>query len=174
MNTSRVNSCFNTKLQIADRIVAEYPEAGADDASVLLSCAASAFAARMWPGQRMDRARFVHYLVIFSTPDLQLSHISVPVLQEKRRDKGEIAISNTLEDHFYPDAGLRHLDTSESDQPDDRILSLIHELPLREVRPCSHASIVYSEYRSALVHRYSPSSYLSSIPGQTIQTSQAT
>jgi len=166
MNTARFGKWFQTRMAIADHIVADFPEVGVEDAEILLCCTASAFAAQMWPGERIDRARFTQYLVEFSDPGLDLSLISVPVLQEKLRDGGDLTKSIALEDHFYPGAQLRLLDPEEAHRTEIQIQSLISGLSTRDIRLCSLVSIIYSDFRSGLVHEYSLSPYLSSIPGK--------
>ncbi len=155
MNIDWVEDWFRRKVEVADSIVARYGESSTVDAEILLCCATSALAAKVWPGISKDKRRFIQFLVDFAPTSFKVTRISIPVLiaKTKLRERPEVAAE--LARHFSSMPQLEIVDGERIDQDEKTVLDTVGALTQRQVRDASYAGIIYSDLRSGLVHEYS-------------------
>lgn len=162
MNTRRYRDWYDSKLQTCDLIVASLGSASYPDAVILICCATSALAAQMWPGTGIDRRRFTEFLIEFAPDQAIVKRISVPVLVAKLTEFGQTHEASQLKQSFYPLHDTQVLTSDDVDQDEATIRRLLPAVSTRQIRESSIAGILYSDFRSALVHEYSLSPYLRS------------
>lgn len=128
------------------------------DACVLLSALLSGMASELWPGEKIDRARFVELWVRFSDSNLRPTLISVPLLRRFLCGAGRSAdmklIEQTRRDMFGLGHGTLVLRGDEVDMTEDQLLALGNTLTRKELRPYSYPAVFYKHVRSNLVHEY--------------------
>ncbi len=156
MDTTTVREWYQDRLDIADAIVDTFGDEGLFDAEILLCCAMSALAARIWPGERIDRFRYVQLFVDFAPDPAEVKRISVPRLHEKlKAKKEEIASAQVLESRFLAGLEDRVLTGPEIDQSEQTLTALLPAISLGRLREASYAAILYQDLRCGLVHEYS-------------------
>ncbi len=131
-------------------------ECGGDyaEAIIILSSAISAVAAESWPGERIDRRRFVELLKNGCDPQLEATRISVPLLIGHLRRNGRASEEQGLRSRFLNYLPSRILTGDEVDQPENAIRNVCPTVSRGDVREFSYANVVYRGVRSALVHQY--------------------
>ena len=134
------------------------------EAALIFGAVISALAAEVWPGQGIDRKRFVQVLKDFAPRDSDPARISVPLLAGYLRGKGRLAESNRIVCAFMKYCSTRVLTGDEVDRCEEEILSVCSTLTLKELRACSYANLLYRELRSSYVHEYRPGERADSWP----------
>lgn len=124
------------------------------EAVIILSAAISAVAAELHPGKGKDKVRFVELLTDASPSDCGL--ISVPLLISHLRRKQSVAEADVLEARFSPYPLSQVVSTRDVDVPEKDILPFIPNYPLKDIRACSYAVLLYQEIRSSYAHQYDP------------------
>lgn len=116
---------------------------------VLILCSVlSACAARRWPGDRIDRKRFIEMLIKYSPETLKTSWISVPSLL----NEGLIDIKKTPYGNFGN--RLRIYCDDEIDLCFKEAENKYPMIPPKELRRHSYAAIIYERLRCGYAHRY--------------------
>jgi len=184
MDTSYFQDWFQRRIEIADNIFKIFGKDGVSDAEIIIFCAASALSYISWPRtdkqDHRDRKRFVEFLVKFSSGKYPIKIISTALLiqqldQPNHKTDADILIEKffrskydyysksperyhpDIEDIRYAPGTLsRIIDPKDIDATEERILELIPAIKLKEIRKSSYASIIYSDLRSGLVHKYEP------------------
>lgn len=152
MDTTYYREWFNGRVEIADTIVETFKGTNAEyDAEILLCCAISALAAKIWTGDRIDRFRFIQLLVDFN---LNLTTISIPLLIEKLKKDNKGKEAQILEKEFNLEEKTKILVAREVDQFEIRINEILPDLQIAEIRKSSYADIIYSDLRCGLIHEY--------------------
>jgi hypothetical protein len=128
------------------------------DSILLLSSLLSGFASDIWPGEGIDRKRFVQLWVNYADPSIDVTRVSLPLLITHLQQKGRLAEANTLQ-ATRPDAfGLfskgsilrgRLIDLTEND-----IAKACPSLTMREIREWAYPNVFYGKVRSPIVHEY--------------------
>jgi len=179
MDISYHRDWFKKQVEKADKLIEIYEKDGIYDAEIILCCTASALASTIWQRNhkdKIDRKRFVEFLVKFSTITPPVETISACILSEqlehnKKNVELEIAIKKFFVSEFnyrgkspfeYGESGSglyagtlqsiippEKIDTSEIE-----IQRLLPSLSLKEIRNASYASVIYSDLRSGLIHEY--------------------
>ena len=142
------------KTAIAERLAAGECGGAYAEAVIILSSAISAIAADAWPGERIDRKRFVELFKDFCNPTLHPVRISVPLLIGYLRGSGKAAEERVIRERFMDFVPSRVLTGDDTDQEESTILSCCPTLAPKEVREFSYANVLYREVRSAFVHQY--------------------
>lgn len=162
---------FETKLHIANRLATRKDPPAEAEAQIILCCAVSALAALMWPGEYLDKKRFVQFLVEFCPETADLRFISIPILAERLASSKRGPQAAILRSMYFPRLDTKVVDASEIDQEESVVRHLIPDVPLRTIRDSSYASIIYSDLRCGLIHEYRLSRHLSSF-GMSTNTNQ--
>jgi len=142
------------KTAIAERLLAGQCGGDYAEAVIILSSSISAIAADAWPGDRIDRKRFVELFKDYCNPALHPVRISVPLLIGYVRNAGKLAEERTLRDRFMNVFPSQILKGDDTDQEESAILSSCPTLARKDVREFSYANVLYREVRSAFVHQY--------------------
>ncbi len=158
MDSRHFREWFHKKIEMANAIVKAYGTEGEADAEILLCCATSALASKMWPGEGKDRKRFVEFLVQFSDPGLSLRKISIPLLERRLEKKGDLNTSIRVRRHFLPFMPV--ILDGESDKEEQDVSIAFPSLQSEEIRSCSYAAAIYLDLRCALIHEYRLSPHL--------------
>jgi hypothetical protein len=140
------------KCAIARALARGQAGGGYGEAAIIVSAALSALAAEVWPGRRIDRARFVELLVRFA-PESDTARISVPLLIQELNSVPEPALAGALWKAFLPASPGRVI-TSSIDKLDDEILGVCPQLKTERTRKFSYACLLYEEVRSSYAHEY--------------------
>jgi hypothetical protein len=153
------------KADIARRLAGGECDAGYGEAALVLCGAISAMAAEAWPGERIDRRRFVEFAVRFSRISLRPETISVPLLVSNLRDSlGFEAEEHAIRRAFLNFEDSRILRAADVDQPERAIQQLCPTLSTQLLRASSYADVLYRRIRSSYAHEYRPSSKTMSWP----------
>lgn len=158
MDTSNYREWYFQRIKIADEIVANHHYKGEADAEILLCCGISALAAQMWPGEGIDRKRFVQFLIQFAESSLAVQKISVPLLASKLEAVGNLDSAIKVRRTYLPVRSV--LLDGDVDKDDTEIMAKFPTLSRKEIRGCAYASSIYADLRSGLVHEFQLPSYL--------------
>lgn len=159
MDSTEKREWYRRRLEIADGIMSTYGDDGQFDAEILLCCAVSALAKIMWPDAQ-DKRRFVEFLVQFAPNPSAITRVSIPILCEELRAKGDNDSADFLRSHFLPDLDERIPTGEEVDQSEDTLVTLLPRTSVALLRRSSYAAIIYIDLRCGLVHEYRLSSYM--------------
>ena len=143
---------FLSKVEIADNLFSQYGFNGEADAEILLCCAASALASKMWPGEKIDRVRFTEFLIKFTGSNIDIQRISIPALAAKLKDKNRSAEANILLNNYLQNDNGQVFICDAVDKSEDAILSLCPSIESKIIRDASHVGIIYKDLRCGLVH----------------------
>lgn len=157
MDTKHFRSWYSRRVQIAEEIVTNHGSEGEADAEILLCCSICALAAQMWPGEGIDKKRFVQFLVQFSDASLSIRKISIPLL-EKNLEKSDFDTAIKVRREFLPVRPIV-LDGG-ADKDEAEVMAMFPSLSRKEIRNSSRASSIYIDLRSGLVHEYQLSPHL--------------
>lgn len=162
MNTTYYRQWLQSKLELARFLIDSKGEEAEADAQILLCCAMSAFAATLWPGDRIDRRRFIQLLIEFSLPAANMDFISTPVLANQLYDKNDVSSAAILRRKFFDVHPTQELKTKDVDRPEAEVAALLPTTESKTIRGASYATIVYTDLRCALIHEYSLSPNMTS------------
>lgn len=125
--------------------------------AVMILCAAlSAVAADVWPGNGIDRVRFVQLLKDFAPSHLSATRISIPLLVGYLRTSGRNTESETIRQVLLNEEPSLILTGDDIDKPEIEIREMFPALNLGKLREQSYANLLYREVRSAYAHEYRP------------------
>jgi len=150
----------NGKIRIIrDRIIKEehyslyYPEL------TILSCSIiSAFAAELWPGMGSDHVRFVETLAKYADPSTNTKTISIPLLVDYLASNDHNGEAALIGKEFLAIGNDLVIHGEDYDKTEGEVLELI-SVPLRVVRECSYANILYKHFRNPYIHEYRPGTF---------------
>jgi len=154
----------NSKAEIAERL--ERQEAGGSysEAIIVLCATLSAMAAEVWPGERIDRKRFVQLLIQFSNQPPFAATISVPLLVSFLRIDGRNVEVAALKSALLNFGGSRVVTGKHVDRGEDDVLTICPSIQRSQLRKHSYANILYERVRSPFIHEYRPGAKTSSWP----------
>ncbi len=125
--------------------------------AVIITCAAiSALAVEVWPGDRIDRKRFIELLVTLTGDEHEARRVSVPLLIAGMKKKGQDAQVRCLEQRFLRRDVSEVVTGQDIDRLEQEILEACPGIPLPDVRNCSYAAILYEQLRCGYIHQYQP------------------
>jgi hypothetical protein len=149
------------KLSLASRLADGRVEGGSyGDGILIISSVLAAAAAQLWPGERIDKHRFVELWNSYDDPNGKRNLVSVPLLMQdlEEQDAGSaeaLAESNPKLLRAVPGLPNDYVITGADVDLDERqILRRCPGLDVRLIRHHSYAAIFYKEVRSAYVHEY--------------------
>ncbi len=126
------------------------------EACVLISGVISAVASFVWPGDRIDRKRFVEAWVRFAAPSTV--KVSVPLLRLSLRADHRLAEAQALErlrsQMFGPGHDARVLIGDEVDASESELHDVCPTIDRETLRRQSYPVLFYEQVRSKLVHEY--------------------
>lgn len=161
---------MKTKQDVALRLAARECGGSYGEAAIILSAAISAIAADVWPGRRKDRVRFVEVLKEFTSPNLNVVRISVPLLIGALRQQGRTAEVFNLERTFLDHSPARVLTGDEVDRSEAETNRVCPSLSGKEMREFSYANLLYEEIRSGYAHEYRPGTRADSLAMTSVRT----
>jgi hypothetical protein len=128
------------------------------EACMIIAAILSGLAADLWPGEGIDRKRFVELWVRYGTSMPTTAWVSVPLLtqwlrSENRTDEAR-AIEEARPEMFGPGHFARVLVGTEVDMPEGDVLQLAPRLTRAQARKFAYPSVFYTEFRCGLVHEY--------------------
>lgn len=127
------------------------------DVVLILCCVISAAASRRWPGERIDRRRFVELLVQHSPPDAHADWVCVPALI----NRGLLAEADTP---YGPGGNTRIFRDEEIDLPLSSAETTYPQVQCRELRNCSYAALIYTWLRCGYAHDYCAHENITHVP----------
>lgn len=145
------------KSHLAEQLAQGECGGGYGDAIIVLSSVISGIAAALWPGERIDRQRFVQVWWTYSDRTLAPVQVSVPLLIEHLDGEREFTAADELRARrpgmFMPRGLPDDLVTTGDrvDLAEEEILS-VTTLPLRTLREFTYPNLFYRHFRSAYVH----------------------
>jgi hypothetical protein len=144
------------KQHIASRLASGECGGTYGEAVLILCSALSALAAEVWPGERIDRKRFVELLKEYAPPHLDTTQISIPLLIGYLRSLGKTLEMRQLEKVFLNCDDSLVLTGDDVDKTENEILSVCNTISSIHIRECSYANLLYREVRSGYAHEYKP------------------
>ncbi len=128
------------------------------DSFTLLASLLSRIAAEIWPGDGIDRRRFIELWTCYSDHELQPNLISVPLLTQSLRAEERESDAKLLEAVRPEMLGLTHstrvLRGSDVDMEESEVATRSPTIPRREVRAHSYPAVFYKHVRSNLAHEF--------------------
>lgn len=121
---------------------------------IILSSALSAIAAEVWPGNKIDKKRFVEAVAVYCDVELKPKRISVPLLIEYLDNNGKGQEAATLRTQFMSFPRGQLLTGSQVDRFEDEICRACPGLLHEQIRRFAYAAVFYDEVRSSYVHKY--------------------
>lgn len=118
------------------------------DLCLILTAVMSACAAWRWPGEGFDQKRFVESLIQFSSPALNLTHISLGALLEKNQ------ISESQTPWADQGQGDRIFTGADIDSSLAETASRFPGLSMRNLKNASYANLIYRWLRCGYSHTY--------------------
>jgi len=145
------------KQQIAEQLASGQCGGSYGEAVLILCSALSALAAEVWPGDRIDRKRFVELLKDHAPPLLAATRVSIPLLLKHLRRAGR-AETSEIESAFlnFPSGQILIGDQVDKTESEIHLVAACSSIGSSEMRECSYANLLYREVRSAYVHGYRP------------------
>lgn len=126
------------------------------EACILVAGVISSVASFIWPGERIDRKRFVEAWARFADGDA--ARISLPLLVRTLREAGRLDEAAALERvrplMFGAGYGVRVLTGDEVDAPETELVASCPTIDLPTLRRHSYPVLFYEHVRSKLVHEY--------------------
>ncbi len=150
----RMQLWFDNRLTVAERVLAmsDGQQLNTDfDAQILICCALSTVAAKMWPGKHIDRARFIELLVKYCDFRPHPSTISIPALMRKLSGKPE---RTEVSRYFWQVNPYAVVPAANFDRSESAIVAKVPSIPLCDIRDASYAAILYEDLRSGLIHEH--------------------
>lgn len=127
------------------------------EACILISGVISAMASYVWPGEQIDRKRFVELWVRFSG-DGDAARVSVPLLIQGLVADGRLdearAMKRLQPEMFGPGHDCRVVTGDEVDAHEQALIAACPTLDLAIVRRHAYPTVFYEHVRSKLVHEY--------------------
>ena len=133
------------------------------ESAIILSSIISALAAETWPGERIDRKRFVEAIVQFSSKRYQVNLISIPLLINFFDEGKQKTVVKKLKRKYLNFDDSRVLTGGEIDL-EETILLKDCKISSHKIRKYSYPNILYEEVRSGYVHEYKAGSKADSFP----------
>lgn len=128
------------------------------DACVLLSALISGVAAELWPGEGIDRARFVELWVRYADSKLEPALVSVPLLRQQlrgeHREKDARVLETARPDMFGLGNSSLVLRGCDVDMTEVQVAQLLPALGAKDIRAFSYPVLFYKHVRSNLVHEF--------------------
>ncbi|MFH0953060.1 MAG: hypothetical protein V1873_01890 [Verrucomicrobiota bacterium] len=162
-----INKFALHRIGIAERLADGACDAGYPEAVILLLAVLSGIASLVWPGERIDRKRFVELLVTYCKPTLQTQFISTAMLvQEFARDTDPIKrqAADSIRQKYLPPHHALIITGDDADGMEDDLLIECPQLSKEQLRQFSYAHLLYREARCGLVHNYSLGKFATSRP----------
>ena len=157
------------KIDIAQELLSGRCGGGYPEAIIIISCALSGIASLVWPGERIDRRRFVELMVRYCDPGLCTEYISTPLLVQDLTQSSEPAKNQAglqMKQKYIPSFPFERLILTgdDADGTEDELLQQWPVLSRTDVRKFSYPNLLYRELRCSLVHNYRLGDSTASIP----------
>jgi hypothetical protein len=159
------------KVEVSRRLAAGECGGSYGDAILILSAAISTVAADLFPGDRIDRVRFVEVWTRYADPVLNPVRISVPLLAQNLYESGDSANVQALQAlrpnviFLFPAmVSTSVLNAEASDASEHEIQAVCPDLTITVIRRFSYPTLFYSEIRNGFVHQGRTSPFGSSHP----------
>lgn len=143
------------RIELAKWLAAEVPQAHYADLVLILTAVLSACAARRWPGDYIDRRRFVEVLVRCSAPQFHTSWVSLPALLGDYPGANEMPAG-------MPDT--RILCGHEVDLSYEEAEKQYPDFSAKDLRNHSYASLIYRWLRCGYAHEYWANENVTHVP----------
>lgn len=138
------------------------------EGATLLAALSSGISADIWPGERIDRKRFVELWATYADLARGALQISVPLLVAYLRGNGRILEADKIEGAkpgmFGPGYAIRVVTAEDVDMSEADVLALSPSLDLKTIRAFSYPAVFYEEVRCGLAHEYHLSGNATSNP----------
>jgi hypothetical protein len=166
------NRIVQRKTTLARRMLAGDCGGGYTDAILVLSSLLSSLASELWPGEFIDRKRFVELWVRYALP--AASRVSVPLLAQTLYSQGAqasiVELKKLRPEVFvmfpeHPDSLV--LSGDRADLSETEVAKGCPSLSLKIIREHSYPNAFYQNVRNPAVHRYGVGDYASVFPGGT-------
>lgn len=147
------------KVEVSRRLASGECGGSYGDAILILSAAISTVAADLFPGDRIDRVRFVEIWTRYADPVLNPMRISVPLLAQDLHESGDPinvqalrALRPNVISLFPAMVSTSVLNAEASDASEQEIEAACPNLTIKAIRKFSYPTLFYSEIRSGFVH----------------------
>jgi len=146
------------RIRLVNTLINEVEGVSYADVVLILTAIISACASNKWPGKGIDRKRFIELLVNNSPPDFLMSWVSVPALINRDLLKE----SETL--YGVPGQETRVFKDAEIDLSFNDARSKHANIPVKELRKHSYASLIYEWLRCGYSHEYYAHGNITQVP----------
>lgn len=155
---SNLVSFVQKKLAVAQCLDSGGCGGGYGEAVLVVAGLLGGISADLWPGKRIDRARFIELWSQYADPTHGPNRISLPLLVARLRETGRGAEAATLETLqprvFGPGYHSRVVTADNVDLTEAEIIGLCPTLTVIDVRAFSYGAVFYEHVRPAIVHEF--------------------
>lgn len=142
------------KIEIASKLNDGELGGGYAESMIILSAVISTLSSMVWPGDCIDRKRFIEILKEFTNTTPETTRISIPLFINELRNTHRNKEADILQNEFMNYGHTRVLNCNEVDKTEDEIIMICSNLNSQEIRKFSYANILYQEVRCNYVHEY--------------------
>jgi hypothetical protein len=151
-----VSEYLESKIRFVRQVIESDIAVGYEDIALILCTTISAAAASRWPGRDIDRKRFIELLVLHSPRSIDVTRVSVAALI----NKGFVNESDTP----YSADNTRIFRDEEIDPLLPDAVNEYAGIPLRRLKKCTYAALVYDWIRCAYAHEYRANEFVIHVP----------
>jgi len=133
------------------------------EACLIISAVISGIAAEIWPGERIDRNRFVELWARYSS-QISANKISIPLLMDTLEREGmhsEVQLLCSTHPQAFDRSSSLVISGLDVDLSEKEVVNLCGTLSLKKIRDHSYGSLFYKHVRSSFVHEYQIAKYAS-------------
>lgn len=149
---------INRKFDIADQLYNGCCGAGYIEAIMILAHLVSGIASDIWPGERIDKKRFVELWSRKSDPSLSATKISIPLLVQRLREEDDINSAEKIESErpemFGFGYSTKMLIGEDVDMNEEELQIILPTMKLKEIRSFSYGVQFYKCVRSGISHEF--------------------
>ena len=142
------------KIKIASKLNDGELGGGHAESMIILSTVISALSSMVWPGENIDRKRFIELLKKFTNTTPETTRISIPLFVNELRNTSRNKEADIFQNEFMNYGHTRVLNCDEVDKTEDEIIMICSNLNSQEIRKFSYANILYQEVRCNYIHEY--------------------
>lgn len=151
---NKFKNWVNKKIEISAKLNDGELGGGYAESMIILITVISALSSIVWPGDHIDRKRFIELLKKFTNTTPETTRISIPLFINELKNTSRNKEASVLQNEFMNYMDSRVITWDEVDKTEDEIIKICSNLGYQEIREFSYASVLYKELRNSYIHEY--------------------